>query len=213
MKSLDELLKSRNKLLDTTRQMLSAYKGTMYPLDLFAIGAVKRSLSTLSGFKLLIESWNMISARALLRIQLDTALRFYAAYLANDPHDFAMKVIKGEQINKMKDRDKQLMSDAYLVSKMSAELPWLSVVYKNLSGYIHLSGSHMYDSAEKIDDSGAISWALTDEDIKFPESSWCEIIACFNEAIKVFMNYLKGWTFTKENPELVAKLKKERKLS
>lgn len=211
---LNELAISRDKLIAVTRQMLSAYKGTLYPLDLFAIGAVKRSLSTLSGFTLLIKSWNMICARALLRVQLDTAMRFHATSLVDDPHEFALNVMKGKQINKMKDREKQLMTDSYLVSKMSNELHWLPVVYKNLSGYIHLSGSHMYDSAEKYDDdSGMISWVLTDEDTKFPESSWCEAVACFNEVIGVFIKYLEGWTFTKGNPELVAKMKRERNMS
>lgn len=214
LEALHGLAISREDLIGITKQMLSAYKGTMYPLDLFALGAVKRSLSTLSGFTLLVKSWNMICARALLRTQLDTAMRFYASFLVDDPHEFAMNVIRGKQINKMKDREKQLMTDAYLVSRMSDELPWLPIVYKNLSGYIHLSASHMNDSVQNYDDdSCTISLSLTDEDSKFPVSSWCEMIACFNEAIGVFIEYLKGWTFTKGNPELVYKMKRERNMS
>ena len=210
---LNKLSISRDKLITVTRKMLSANNGAMYPLDLFAIGAVKRSLSTMSGFMLLIKSWNMICARALLRIQLDTAMRFYAAFLVDDPHEFAMKVMRGEQIRKMRDREKQLMTDAYLVSKMSKELKWLPAVYENLSGYIHLSGSHIFSSVEINDnDSGRISWVLTDDDTKFPESSWCEIITCFNDAIGTFIEYLEGWTYTKGNPALVAKNRRGRNM-
>ncbi len=212
LKSLNDLSNNRMKMLEITKKMISAYKGTMYPLDLLAIGAIKRSLSTIYGFKLLIESWNMICARSLLRIQLDTAMRFYAAYLVENPHDFATRVLHGERIDKLRDRDKQLLKDAYLVSKLTDELPWLPEVYKNLSGYIHLSGSHIFDSLVDFNDSGIISWAMTDDDSKFPELSWCEIIVCFNEALDFFMRYLEGWTFTKDNPELVGKIKKALKL-
>jgi hypothetical protein len=210
LKSLEELENRRNKLLKLTEEMLSAYKGAMYPVDIFAIGAVKRAISTAAGFRLLVESWNMICARAMLRMQIDTALRFSSIFLVKKPHDFVVEILKGQQINKTKDKDGNKMTDAYLVSKLAPEYSWLPVVYKNLSGYVHLSEHHLFDSIEHIDDeSGSVLWAITETDMRFPDKSWTEVIACFNESTDIFMKYLEGWIFTKANPEIVAKIKKK----
>jgi hypothetical protein len=123
----------------------------MFPLDLMAFGAIKRNISTASAFCLMIESWNMACARALLRIHIDTSLRFSAAWLVEKPHEFANDVLKGERIDKIKDKNGKFLRDAYLVEKRSFDYAWLPEVYKNLSSYVHLSGSHIYDSVTNID--------------------------------------------------------------
>lgn len=209
LKSLEELENRRKKLIKLTKEMLSAYEGTMYSVDLFAIGAVKRAINTIAGFRLLVDSKNMICARALLRIHIDTALRFSSIFLVRKPHDFVLKVLKGQQINKLKDKDGFKMADVYLVSKLASEYSWLPVVYKNLSGYVHFSERHLFNSVENVhDESRTISWAIKEEDTKFPDFFWKELVDCFNESTDIFMKYLQGWIFTKDNPEIVAKLKK-----
>jgi len=209
LKSLEELEKRRKKLINLTKEMIAAYEGSMYLVDIFTIGAVKRAISTATGFILLVESWNMICARALLRMQIDTALRFSSAFLVQKPHDFVMKVLGGQQINKLKDKDGKVMTDGYLVSKLAPEYSWLPVVYKNLSGYVHFSEHHLADSIEDInDESTTVSWAIKEKNTKFPESSWEEVVACFNESTDLFMKYLEGWIITKANPEIVTKNKK-----
>jgi hypothetical protein len=71
----------------------------------------------------MIESFNILCAGAILRLQLDTALRFHAAYLYPNANDFAMEVAKGVEVRKLQDRDKQLMHDAYLVKSLSVDFP------------------------------------------------------------------------------------------
>jgi hypothetical protein len=144
LNSLDKLEKRRNKLLKLGTEMLSAYGGALYPVDLLALGAIKRSISTAAAFRLLIESFNMVCARSLLRMQIDTALRFFAVFLVKEPHDFAIQVLNGQQINQLKDQDGKKMTDAYLVSKLAHDYPWLRDVYKNLSGYVHFSNHHLF---------------------------------------------------------------------
>lgn len=57
----------------------------------------------------------MTSAQTLLRAHIDTALRFSAALRVEDPHKFAIDVMAGERIDKMKDQSGQHLRDAYLV--------------------------------------------------------------------------------------------------
>ena len=115
-RALAETDKRHKGLLNMASAMVKAYDGAIYPVDLLATGILKRTISSIQGFKLLIESQNMVCARTLLRTQIDSALRFYAVFLVRDPHDFSMRVMKGKQINHMKDSSGNLMRDAYLVS-------------------------------------------------------------------------------------------------
>ncbi len=190
---------------------MEAYDGAIYPVDLLATGMLKRSISTISGFKTLVKSSNMVCARTILRTQLDSALRFYAVFIVENPHDFSHKVLGGEQINRMKDAKGKQLRDAYLVKKLSKEYPWLSTVYHNLSGYVHFSNSHIFSSVENVGHSdNSIQFAIKDTDTKYPEFSWLEVIDCFNETTDIFINYLMGWIITKDNPKIVEELKKER---
>lgn len=185
---------------------LSAGQGAMFPLDLMALGAVKRSVSTASAIVAMVESSNMVCARTLLRTHIDTALRFSAAWLVQNPHAFASLVLKGERIDRLKDKLGKRLTDAYLVETRSAECPWLPAVYRNLSGYIHFSSSHIFDSVGVIDEAtNSLTFAVSAADAKFPEFSWLEVLDCFRETTELLAKYLHGYRLTKNmSPEQLA---------
>lgn len=198
LNSLEEIEKRRVKLLGLSKQMVEANGGDLYPVDLFGLGAIKRTISTASGFRLLIESFNLICARVLLRMQIDTALRFCAIFLTESPQKFASDVLGGRQINKLKDSLGNKMTDAYLVSRLAPEHPWLPDVYKNLSGYVHFSDQHLFSPIQRVDsESRIVEYRIGETDIKFPEFSWIEAIDCFNDAIDIFTKYLEKWIIQK----------------
>lgn len=212
LRALEGLEERRDKLLELSQKMLSAYGGSHYPVDFLAIGAIKRIISISGGIKLLINAFNMVCARSLLRLHIDTALRFFAVFIVKEPHDFAMKVMSGGQISRMKDRLGKTMTDSYLVSKLASEYSWLPTVYKNLSGYVHFSDQHLFSSVQNIDDeTHSVQYVIYEKDTKYPQFSWVEVIDCFNETTDIFIKYLEGWIFTKSNPNLVAKLREELK--
>jgi len=171
----------------------------MFPLDLLAFAAAKRHASTTTAFVAMIRSWNMVVARALLRMHIDTSLRFSAAWHVPDPHEFASSVLKGERIDKMKTRTGQRLTDAYLVKLHQPQHPWLPAVYERLSGYVHFSGSHISDSIESLgDDDNSVQFLISDQDLKFPEFSWVEALECFREASSILEFFLQGWGATKK---------------
>ena len=160
---LTRLTSDRQAMLKVGASVFGHAGAPMFPLDLIAFGAVKRNVSTASAFHMMIESWNMVCARSLLRIHIDTSLRFSAAWLVENPHEFATRVFRGERIDKMKGVDGRHLSDARLVEVRSPEYPWLPEVYKNLSGYVHFSGSHIYDSVATVDsDDNSISFEVSE---------------------------------------------------
>lgn len=196
---LAELDADRAALLKLYHKRLCYEGAEIFPLDIVANGAVKRAVSANSAFKLMIESWNLVIARTLLRTHIDTALRFSAAWLVENPHDFAIKVIAGERINKMKDCKGKQLTDAYLVETHTQDRPWLPKVYSELSGYVHFSGAHVSAAVSAIGkDDRLISFKISDTDESFPESSWIEVIECFRESTEILAHYLQGYALTKQ---------------
>jgi hypothetical protein len=140
----------------------------------------------------------MVITRALLRMHIDTSLRFSAAWHVAEPHAFATAVLKGERIDKLKTRSGARLTDSYLVQLHKDKHPWLPVVYDHLSGYVHFSGAHIVDTISDLDgDDRTIQFLVSDQDLKFPEFSWIEVLECFREASSILGTFLGGWGATK----------------
>lgn len=196
IKNLRELEKEHTAM---GMEIMKAAEGAIYPLDLLAISVLNRSVCLLVGFCDLMEKENFVAATPLLRLQLDNLLRFHAAWLVKDPHDFSTDILKGFQINKMKDREGNIMSDRYLVDKISGEYPIMKDIYKHTSGYIHLSDKHMFNSfGSKKDETGRFNTKVGSKDSFVPESSYIEMLRAFFDVTGVLFRYLKGWAVTKE---------------
>jgi hypothetical protein len=201
---LDELDEAHLALGD---QMLQAFGGTMYGMDLLAVGALNRSKAHIAGFRQLVHSKNLVCAGALLRLQLDTALRFHAAWLVSDPHDFALAVLRGEHVRTMKDRSGKKMTDVYLVEALGREHSWVPRVYERTSGYVHLSNTHllsaMSPAAGSDDSNRLIHLKISAEDQPLPDWIYVEAVDAFCAATELLLQYVRGWAITKANPELV----------
>jgi hypothetical protein len=119
--------------------------------QVYVAAALHRSISLVHGFCTLIPD-NYICAASLVRLQLDSTLRFSALSLVADPEDFAKKVSSGERINKLKDREGERMTDAYLVSKLNEQYPGVDQCYEDGCGYVHFSDAHLYHVCSTTDE-------------------------------------------------------------
>jgi len=135
---LRKLETTEKQLLDMGLAIGKAYGGAFYGLDFFAYAVLKRSLAIIAGFSTLLRARNFVCAAALVRLHLDTLLRFAAGTLVDDPHKFATAILKGEHVRKLRDNKGKLMTDQYLVSCLSGQNPWIRRVYNATSGYVHL---------------------------------------------------------------------------
>lgn len=192
------------------KKMLTAYGGALYGLDLLAVGALNRSLAHCAGFKSLLEARNLICAGAILRLQLDTALRFYASFIVEKPHDFAVEVLKGTPVYKMKDADGNLMRDAYLVERLGKDHSWVPRVYKETSGYIHFSDKHLMSAFSPDQDGNRFLMKMSAVDKDLPDAIYLEAIEAFYHATGILLSYIKGWVFTKDNPDTVEQMREAR---
>lgn len=208
-KRLDHLDGLTDLHLVVCAQMLNADGGKMFPLDILASATIKRSLALIKGFTTLVKLHNYSCAASLLRLQLDSCLRLFAAFIVDKPHDLASNVLKGESIRNMKDRNGNRMTDRHLVNSLASKYEWLPRVYESTSGFIHLSEKHLFSVFGDAKDERAVELRVGANDENFPPELWIELADGFLAATDALFEYLKGWVFTKENPELVAKIRAE----
>lgn len=195
------------------KAMMEAAGGNLYGLDLLAVGALNRSRAHIRGFINLVGDRNILCAGALLRLQLDTALRFHAAWLVDDPHRFAIDVLGGKAVRDLRDADGRRMTDRYLTERLSAEYEWVPRVYDRSSAYIHFSSVHMHaaiSSDPHGDKPGSFQMHIADPDRTFPEELLVEGVDAFAAATEILLRYVHGWVYTKNNPGAVAAARKER---
>jgi hypothetical protein len=191
------------------RDMSEAFGGAIYGMDFLAFGALNRSKAHIAGFRKLIEARNLICAGALLRLQLDTAMRFFAAFIVDKPHDFALAVLGGARVRDLRDRDGKRMTDAYLVGKLKNESEWVPRVYEKTSDYVHFSSTHLM-SALSMKEGQSLQFKISADDKPLPEGIYIEASDAFCAATEILLQYVHGWVFTKSNPEIIEKWKHER---
>jgi hypothetical protein len=167
----------------------------LYKLDILAIAVLDRSLALLRGFCDLVERRNMIAAAPLLRCQIDNGLRFFASTLVQNPHDFALEVHKGTPIYKQKDRSGKFMRDAYLVEKLTAEVPWVESLYKQASGYVHLSEQHIFNAVGIPGHDGTTTIKITGHDGSvWTEHRYLEAIEAFDHSTSLVLELIEQWS-------------------
>jgi hypothetical protein len=168
--------------------------GTVYTyyIDYLAIPTLNRSLNLMYGFFDLLKARNFIAAAPLVRLQLDNVLRFSAAWYVDDPADFAEKVIQGARVRDLQARDGQRMTDRYLLNKVAATHPWVTNVYEQTSGYIHLSDKHIYNAVRR-EGEGHHGFKIAVGDDFIPMEIYAEATEAFMEITKVLFSYMRGW--------------------
>ncbi len=192
--SLARLKSLRDELPLLGNSIMNSKVKEFYPFDFVTIGIIKRSLNISTAIVELVENLNMVCARALLRMQLDTALRLFAFWIVNDSQDLASKVMGGVSINKSKDRDGNKMTDSYLARKLGEAYDWVPRVYKYTSGYIHFSERHLFDPiSEMNEEERTVSFIITNKDEKFPEFSWLELVDCSSKCLEIIRYFLKDY--------------------
>jgi hypothetical protein len=189
------------------KRMMEAYGGALYPLDFLAVAALNRSEALFSGFCQMIEAKNLLCAAPFIRLQLDNCLRFYAAFIVSDPHEFAHEILNGKSARQLTDKEGKRMTDAYLVEKLSTECPWVKDVYRETSGFIHLSDKHIFQTLRQGKD-GIMTMSVSATDIRVKDKTYIEALLVFRNASKLLFQYINNWILTKANPEILDDLKK-----
>lgn len=198
-KKITELKSKRDEHIEISYQTMKADNGALFPLDFLAIAVHKRSISIINGFCDLLTNNNFICAAPLIRLQIDNLIRLFAATLVENPHTFTNEVISGKHIRNIKDRNGNKMTDFYLVNLISKEHEWIENVYKETSGFIHLSDKHIFSSISKVkkEKDLLLQFKVGKESEKINDEPILEAIEAMLRATEILLSYLNNWVITK----------------
>jgi hypothetical protein len=186
------------KFLFIIKAMMESGNG-FYHLDLYINGIASRSLSLIYGFETLIRSNNYMSAAHLARPHLDNYLRLFAAWQVNAPHDFASKVMNGEMVRNLYDKNEKKMTDSYLSSLASKQFPWIQEVYNETSGFIHFSHKHIFTALKKsTKSSNSLVSVVSKYDNSVSNYSKIEACNCMIEISNCIIQLIFGYVITKQ---------------
>lgn len=94
------------------------------------------------------------------------------------------------------------MTDRLLVDRLAEHHPWIDEVYNKMSGYIHLSDLHLFNTLNKIDDKKNLRAIISDSDIFITEKERIEALYTMSELTVIVLWLLNSWTLTKETPNV-----------
>ena len=163
----------QNQTLDVTHRLMTSHNGDVFTFDILALAALKRSVALQSGFRAMILARNMICAGAILRLQLDTSLRMYGAWLVNDADDYAGRILRGERIQNIRDSAGQKLTDRYLVTALAKKYSWVPSLYEVSCDYVHFSKMHIsaaFDGADR--DTEVAHVKISHHDRELPQSHY-----------------------------------------
>ena len=147
------IIEKKSKAIINMGNQLFAITPKTEVFDLFLISVLNRTVNLNKAFVQLIRDNNFIAAAPFIRINLDTLLRIYASGISDfDRNTFALKVISGEKIRKMKIHNSKInMQDVNLVEKISSikDMEWVKDIYETGNSFIHFSDNIIFSSPKK----------------------------------------------------------------
>ena len=193
---LDEL---RVDHLTIAHQTLAATEGKVFLPDMIVMAMLQRSYGVVDALIDAVDTYNMHAAAPLLRLQLDTLFR--AHYVASGPDldDLTSRLLRGEEFRKIKGPEGKLLTDFRLKELASDTHAWALPVYRETSGWVHFSVSHMRATTQVGDDDEFFMGVPLRPSV-LPESLWDEIYAASTRATLELFEYVRGWASRKGMP-------------
>lgn len=192
---LEVLDKQSERAGELGAQLLNACAGDIFPCDALATSVLARTLNQVRGFKLLMEAGSFNCAAPLLRLQLDSLLRFHGVVTCTDPHMVALKVCHGTPLRKIKHTNGDKMTDQHLQSMLAKVHPWIPGIYQLSSGYVHLSEQHFLHllmQSSKGED-GTRHFKVSDDDDYLPAQHKVELVQTFSRVTAAVLERVEHW--------------------
>jgi hypothetical protein len=203
LEPIEKLLTNLDQLKGQgTKQLVDAWQADergIFTTDLVALGVARRTYALIDGFGTLVRARNALCCGALLRLQLDTAMRFYACWLVAEPGTVALALLGDQSLRKIKSRDGRCLTDNYLHEELSKQYgAWVSRVYENTSGFVHFTGRAMLDaSTNHRSNARTETVSLQGSGRVWTEPEMIEMVSAFVESVGITVNLLYSWSCTK----------------
>ncbi len=197
--ALEELSEKHGEI---GNNLYHACNASLFPADVLAFSVLERSLQLLKGFCLLMRNGGYVCAVPLLRMQLDSLLRFFGVMTMDDPHGTAQLVMNGEALRKIRGIDGEKMTDARLVERLSIKNPQIKDIYDAASSYVHLSREHFalfIARCKEINEDGKRQIGIGDDDTHITMENKVGLINDFKVITKAVLNIVEQWRSNRHN--------------
>ncbi|MDH7786361.1 hypothetical protein QBD01_002382 [Ochrobactrum sp. 19YEA23] len=147
MKKMAQIIADIDYVVQANKEFAVQFMSPNRPFwttTLFLLASLQRIEANAAGFIAMVECRNYTIMSAILRMQIDTAMRVNGLLLMSNHEDGIRRILDGEKFNKLRCRSGKKLLDGYLVEKLSESHPWVKLVYERTSGMVHLSGTHIH---------------------------------------------------------------------
>ena len=201
--ALAALQRQEQLLQDLTKKMVAPVDGRpgLSCIDIYSMAIVNRSLALIAGFDGMVRSNNYLGAAHVVRLHLDSLLRYAALWMVSDPNEFARSVMNGTNINRLKDKNGVLLRDAHLRDVVAIEYPWVLDVYNQTSGFVHFSRKHIsFSTMVTNQELGEVQHSIARGDRFVQDESRIEGTEAMTAISECIGAHLSWWTESKQTP-------------
>ncbi len=180
-------------------------------VEWFSLAAVTKSTSNAHAFDLMVTSKNTIAAAALIRMQIEAAMRLFGLTLVDDVEDAGIRLMRGEKYPslKMKGGGPKL-ADKLLHQELSKLYAWVTGAYESTSAYVHLDRVNINSKIIHLDQGEFFNLAGIDK--AKPEEAYYHLVDTFFIALRMTKQLLNDFLATRpQPPERAALLEKFRR--
>lgn len=180
-----------DKILLKQREKVFNIMGNGAPISvisLYIMASIKRIETNVSGFKLLASSAYYPIIGAIIRMQIDTAMRLNGLNLMRDKYNSVGKLLEGMPFDQILHQNGSRLRDKLLLSELTKQHSWVERVYRKTSGLIHLSDMHVLHALDfqngKIQEDGnlAIDIVMSQSAPELPPGVIAEALEGFTHA-------------------------------
>ncbi len=144
----EEKLELLSKFDDRAKKLgsdLFSVNKKMYLMDGFSIAALNRSINIVDGFVVLAKANNFFTAISLIRLQIDTCLRYYLSFIVDDQEDYINYFNSGKDIKKYRsNRFKKQFTDSNIAELLDESFPGFLNLYKDSSSFLHFTNKNLH---------------------------------------------------------------------
>ncbi len=168
--------------------------GTKVPdIAWYVFAAIRKTTSLSHAFCLLIRAKNTLAATALIRLQLDTALRISGLSLIGDLDDAGAKLMNDESYRSLRSRDGERLDDALLHRNLDKHYPGLSEAYQTTSSFVHLSASHIKSGLIERPGVSTLFFHMNGTDDAQSDEEIAGIVDWFDQATELTANMIEDF--------------------
>ncbi|MGL4094432.1 hypothetical protein [Agrobacterium cavarae] len=198
---LEYHLREIERLVATLPLRPDAYLGpegaAITDIEWYALAAIKKTASLSHAFCTLARAKNTLAAAALVRLQLDTAMRMFGLTQVEDIETAGTWLMNDNSYRKLKARTGEALSDAFLHRKLDEKYPGLSEAYEAASAYVHLSGQHIKTGLWSQEGSSILFFDLKGTDDARPDEWFADIIDAFDQATRLTAELIAEFRLTR----------------